>query len=721
MSDTLYICEKPSQGRDVAKILGATQSEDGFMAGNNCIVTWCAGHMLELAPPDHYCPNIKPWRMEILPIIPDNWVMQPNPTRKKQLAVIKKLLKKAQHVVIATDADREGDVIGREILDFYEYKGTIERLWLSALDDASIRKALVEIRPGESTYPLYQAGLGRQRADWLIGMSMTIATSHLFGVSGEGVLSVGRVQSPTLSLIVSRDRAIESFKSADYFELSIALDANEEPFWAKWQAPDDVTDIDNRCLNRQTVDAVSQKIEGKTAVVTHFEDQIKHTAPPVCFSLSSLQKIASSKLGFSAKQTLEVAQSLYEKHKATTYPRSDTGYLPIAQHAEVPQILSALSDIDHELVSLIILCDPENQSPVWNDKKVTAHHGIIPTFNQKVEISRMSKDEFALYDIIRRRYIAQFLGDYTYYQRKADIACEDEKFSATSNTPKTKGWKIAENIIDDEDSAEASQTDMAIPALTEGQQLPVSQTKTETKQTKPPPRFTEGTLIAAMKNIAKFVDDPSAKKTLKETTGIGTEATRADTIEKLLNRNYITRNKKALISTERGRGLVDILPAQMTDPATTAIWEQELESIAQGEGDLNDFLSDQEEILEFMLEDLVKIKQEKGNVLDAGPKYPCPKCESPMARKKSKNGYFWGCSTYPNCSGIMQDKQGKPVASAQPQVSDIDCPNCDAGKLIKRKGKKKGYWWGCSNYPECQSTFFDQNGNPNLTQSKQKA
>lgn len=712
---TLYICEKPSQARDIASVLGVHSKQDGYIEGNGIAVTWCLGHLLELAPPEHYCENLKPWRMEILPVIPKEWHLVPNKKTKSQLSIIKKLLKQTNYVIIATDADREGDVIGREILDYYNYEGKVERLWLSALDDASIKKALANIRPGESTYPLYLAGLGRQRADWTIGMSMTMATSCLFGVPGQGVLSVGRVQTPTLNLIVERDKLIENFKSTDYFELDVMFESSQGAFLTRWQAPDDLTDIDGHCLRREIVETISKKIEGKEGFVTLFEDTEKKTAPPVCFSLSSLQKVASSTLGLSAKKTLEIAQSLYEKYKAITYPRTDTGYLPINQFSDAKSILTTLTSIDVSIKELVSKCDVKFKSPVWNDKKVTAHHGIIPTLNTSVDVDEMSKDELNIYYLIRRQYIAQFLGFYEYNQRKVEVNCENEKFTASSNTPKILGWKQAINKNQDNtENSDDEQKKLSIPKLTENESVTSKEMYCLEKQTKPPARFTEGTLIYAMKNIAKYVDDETHKRTLKETAGIGTEATRADTIEKLLNRGYIKRDKKILISTDRGRDLVDLLPEQMKNPATTAAWEQELDNIAEGKGNLQDFLMDQEEVLEFMLEDLSKIRKTRGKGIDLASQHPCPKCKSPLIRRKGKSGFFWGCSRYPDCNGLMQDRGGKPSMSEILVPSDINCPSCQSGKLIRRKSKKKGHWWGCTQYPDCKAIYWDQKGKPNL-------
>jgi len=332
MIKTLYICEKPSQARDIAKILGCHEKQDGCLKMRDTVVTWCFGHLLEASPPDHYCENIKPWRIDILPIIPKTWHMISKKEVSKQFKIIKACLKETETVIVATDADREGEVIARELLDICKFKGQIKRLWLSALDDASIKKALADIRDGKTTENLYHAGLGRQRADWLIGMNMTMATSVLFGRYGEGVLSVGRVQTPTLKLVVDRDHVIEHFKSKLYFELIAQFSTiNASVFKAKWQPDETHVDIDGRVTNEKLINDISEKIYKQQASVKKFEDKEKKTPAPLCLSLSQLQKIASSRFGLSAKETLETAQSLYEKHKAITYPRTDCQYLPESQ------------------------------------------------------------------------------------------------------------------------------------------------------------------------------------------------------------------------------------------------------------------------------------------------------------------------------------------------------------------------------------------------------
>jgi DNA topoisomerase-3 len=673
MINTLYICEKPSQGRDIARILGCTQKGDGHMAhpDNGTIVTWGFGHLLETATPDQYCPDIKPWRMAILPIIPSHWRTVVKDSARKQFNVIKDLLKKTQAVVIATDADREGEVIAREILELCGFKGGLQRLWLSALDDASIQKALATIKDGSATENLYQAGLGRQRADWLIGMNMTMAASVLFGGDGGGALSVGRVQTPTLKLVVDRDQAIDNFKPHDYFELIMQFTPQEKPgFYAKWEAPEAIADAEGRVIDRNKIASFAAKVEGQPGTVERFEDTRKKQAAPVCLSLSQLQKLASGRWGMSAANTLEVAQSLYETHKATTYPRTDCGYLPESQHADVPAVLANLKGVYAPLSDLIQQCDPNLKSPAWNDKKITAHHGMIPTANAQVNVGAMNEAERNIYDLICRHYLAQFLGDYEYAQRSVTVLCQGEPFKAANNTPLKPGWKRAlKNLVEKTEKEKNAVEDAdlsAIPPLTEKEPLAATDQKILTKQTRPLSRFTEGTLIEAMKSISKYVEEARYKKTLKDTAGIGTEATRAAIIETLFKRQYLEKKAKQVIATEKGKRLIALLPPVVANPVLTAEMEETLDQVAAGTFKLEAFLSQQVELLRRMLNALKHEARDQPAAKAAAVStvaHVCPLCQKSLSRRFSvKNKkYFWGCSGYPNCRHTAEDANGAPA------------------------------------------------------------
>jgi len=603
----LFICEKPAQARDIARNLNASKKHDGYLEGNNCQVTWCVGHLLELAPPEYYRSDIKPWRLEKLPIIPEQWEYLVSEKTKKQFNVIKSLLKKTDHVVIATDPDREGQAIGEEVLKKCLFKGKIERLWLSALDDTSIQKALKNIRPNSEVTGLYESARSRSSADWLLGMNNTMALTVLYGAGN--VLSVGRVQTPTLKLVVDRDLTIENFKPKDYFLLKILFSTdNQSSFWTTWKTSDALLDEVGHCLDKKSIENIFYKVNGKPGLIQNVKEIQKKQKAPLCFSLSALQKTASGLFGYSAKQILDIAQSLYETHKATTYPRTDCNYLPIEQFEEVKSVLKALSQIDSKISSLVTLCDLNFKSTVWNNEKITAHHAIIPTFNDKIDIYKMSHDEFNIYDLIRRQYIAQFLGDYEYLQKSVEVICESELFTAVGTTPIKLGWKQAfdRHPEDEDDETDVSEV---LPNLTEQMKLENQETKIDSKKTKPPARFTEGTLIEAMKTVGKLIKEDHLKKILKESSGIGTEATRANILETLFKRGYIERKNKQVFSTQKGRVLIDIVPEVMKNPILTAQWEAELEKIAIGKSNFTAFIQSQSALLQEMLSKLMDSKK----------------------------------------------------------------------------------------------------------------
>lgn len=646
----LFLCEKPSQARDIAGVLGASQKGDGCLRGSGTVVTWGFGHLLEQAPPDAYDPAYKRWAMDTLPIIPTDWKMEVKKEGRKQFGVIRKLLNEATEVVVATDADREGETIAREILDYCGYRGGVVRLWISALDDASIRKALTDIRPGASTYPLYLAGLGRSRADWLVGMNMTRAFTMLAQRQGyDGVLSVGRVQTPTLRLVVDRDREIINFVPKPFWVVIGQFAAAGGLFSAKWQPRDEsLLDEAGRCISEEAAHSLLQRASGGQGRITHLETVRKKEAPPLAMDLATLQQEGSRRYGYGAQQVLDIAQALYESHKATTYPRTDCRYLPVSQLAEAEEVVKALLQSDTELSSLRNHLDMTRKSRVWNDSKITAHHGIIPTASP-CDISRMSEPERNLYDLIRRHYLAQFLPQHEYDQTDVVVKLEGEDFVASGRQVQVQGWKaLFPRAAKDGDEGE-DQDSQALPPLSQGEVCPARSLDVLTKQTTPPKAFTEGTLIAAMKNIARFETNETLKARLKESAGIGTEATRAGIIETLLKRGFLKRQKRALVSTPTAQQLIGALPELLTAPGMTALWEQSLDEVAAARLTLDVFMERQEALIG-------KLVQHASGVTMALPQQPsqkCPECAAPMRKRKGNHGPFWGCSRYPECKAII--------------------------------------------------------------------
>ncbi|MHB1369005.1 MAG: DNA topoisomerase III [Pseudomonadaceae bacterium] len=587
----LFLCEKPSQAKDIAKVLGANRRGDGCWQGAGVSVTWCIGHLLETAPPDAYDARYKRWNLADLPIVPQQWKMQVKPKTASQFKAVKRLLGECAELVIATDADREGEMIARELVEHCRYRGPIQRLWLSALDEASIRKALGALKPGSATFNLYQAALGRSRADWLIGMNMSRLFTLLGRQSGyQGVLPVGRVQTPTLRLVVDRDRSIADFVPVPFWAIDVQLLTDGIPFTAQWRAAADACDEQGRCLKPELArDAAEAMRSAGSARLVELNTERMREAAPLPFDLGTLQEVCSKKLGLGAQETLDIAQALYETHKLITYPRSDCGYLPLSQHAEAPAILAALGAADPALAALAPHLDARRRSRAWNDAKVSAHHGIIPTVAAQAA-ARLSGKPRAVYGLIRARYLAQFLPHHEYDRTQAEFSCAGQALRAAGKRIVEPGWRRAlPEALRPAKGREAPEP-QALPALAANQDCAVQEVTLKDQHTQPPKPFTEGELIKAMKNVARLVDDPRLKQKLKDTTGIGTEATRAGIIQGLLERGYLSKQGKALAATPAAFGLIDAVPRPIADPGTTAIWEQALDMVQNGEMSLEEFV-----------------------------------------------------------------------------------------------------------------------------------
>ncbi|HGX3311217.1 TPA: DNA topoisomerase III [Pseudomonas aeruginosa] len=657
----LYLCEKPSQGKDIARILGATQRGNGCLSGSGMTVTWCIGHLVEAAAPEAYGEQYKRWSIEQLPIIPERWRVEVKPKTAAQFKVVKALLAKATHLVIATDADREGELIAREIVEMCNYRGPIERLWLSALNDASIRTALGKLRPSAETLPMYYSALARSRADWLVGMNL----SRLFTVLGrqagyDGVLSVGRVQTPTLKLVVDRDREISAFVSVPFWAIEVSLSASGQAFIAQWVPPEVCTDDAGRCLQQPVAQQAMQQIRAAgSAQVTSVETERVREGPPLPFDLGTLQEVCSKQLGLDVQETLEIAQALYETHKATTYPRSDSGYLPESMFAEVPTVLDSLLKTDPSMGPIMGQLDHSQRSRAWNDGKVTAHHGIIPTL-EPANLSAMKEKELAVYRLIRAHYLAQFLPHHEFDRTVAHLSCDQQKLVATGKQVVIKGWRLvlAEPQADEE--GDATTRSQVLPALLEGMACQVTDAEVKALKTMPPKPFTQGELVKSMKGVARFVTDPRLKQKLKDTTGIGTEATRANIISGLIARGYIVQKGRSIRASEAAFTLIDAVPAAIADPGTTAVWEQALDMIEAGQITLDVFIGKQAAWISQLIAQYgsaslsIKVSQ--------GP--ACPLCGAPTRQRSGKSGPFWSCSRYPDCRGTLPLDSGKSKRGA---------------------------------------------------------
>lgn len=575
-------------------------------------------------------------------------MVEVKPKTAAQFKVIKRLLSEASAVVIATDADREGEMIARELLELCKYRGPVQRLWLSALNEASIRNALSSLKSGQETFLLYHSALARSRADWLIGMNL----SRLFTLLGrragyDGVLSVGRVQTPTLRLVVDRDRAIASFVSVPYWEVEVHLSSMGQPFITSWLPPSSGQDEAGRCLQQALVIQAAQEISSSmTATVLSLQTERFREPPPLPFDLSTLQEVCSRKLGLGAHETLNIAQALYETYKATTYPRSDCRYLPDSLFNEVPAVFDALLKTDPALQPTFGRLDRSLHSRVWNDSKVTAHHAIIPTI-EPANLARMSEQERQVYELIRSHYLAQFVPHHEFDRTQVELECGGERLTAVGKQILIQGWKGL--LYENTDEDEPSQKHQVLPVLQQGTQCAVNDVELKSMRTAAPKPLTEGDLIKAMKNVAKLVNDPRLKQKLRNTTGIGTEATRAGIIKGLIDHGYLLKKKRALMASAAAHTLIEAVPAAVANPGMTAIWEQALDEIEAGRLTLDAFVAKQAN----WIAQLVTHCRSLTLAIAVETSPDCPMCNASMLRRKGKSGPFWSCSRYPDCKGTV--------------------------------------------------------------------
>ncbi|GAB6043674.1 DNA topoisomerase III [Endothiovibrio diazotrophicus] len=574
---TLYLAEKPSLGRTIARALGRGRAGEGQIRGDGWVVSWCVGHLYEQAMPEDYDPALKRWSRERLPIIPEQWKLTPKREHRGQIAVIKKLLAEADRVVHCGDPDREGQLLVDEVLEQLRWRGPVARAWLPDLTDAALKRALSQLQENERYRGLSNAARGRSRADWLVGMNLSRAmTLANRAAGGDALISIGRVQTPTLKLVVERDRLIEAFVPTDHFQVHARFAQQGNGYPALWQPGEAVADEEGRCLRREEAEAVAARIAGQAGEIVTIEQKEKREPPPLPFSLNELQQAASKRLGFSAQQTLDVAQALYERHKLISYPRTDCRFLAADQHKEAPAVLAALAG--NGFAKEAQGADPKRRGRAFDDKKITAHTAIVPTANSA---GRLGRDEAALYDMIVRTYLAQFHPDHRYQASRVETRCAGERFVTKGKQVREEGWKVLFPKADKK-TREGEEEACVLPPLAKGA-VQCLEAKVEAKRTQPPAPYTEGSLIKAMANVARFVDDERLRKVLRENQGIGTEATRAGIIETLKKRGFIRGEGKALRAAPLGRQVVEQSPEQLSNPAITAWWEQLLGEVERGE------------------------------------------------------------------------------------------------------------------------------------------
>lgn len=613
MMKRLFIAEKPSVGKAIAGALGVKKSYGNYIeCKTGDTVTWCFGHLMELEDADVYLPDGIPvtksgkkrWRQEDLPILPETWKTclkkkdgKTDPGIKKQYQLIVKLTKAADVIVGAGDPDREGQLLIDEVLETCKLPKSkqILRYWASAVDDASVKKALNNLQPNNSKkfVGMRNAARARGHADWLIGINASRAYT-LAAQRGSGNLSgsvnIGRVETPTMNLVALRDAEIQNFRPKPYFVFKGTFIADGIRFQATLQLPEDHPGLDSE--KRLTSGAEAKKINdalqgAKSGTVKDCESKNAEQTPPLGYSLADIQSAANAKYGYSAQQVLNCCQKLYETYKLTSYPRSDCQYLPTSQFGDVKQVLAALKAVNPDLAAAVAGANPALKSKIWNDAKISAHHAIIPTQNARA--SAMTEDEKNVYRLLVLRYLAQFYPPAKLLKSKLTVSVNGFDFVCSGTAILEPGWKkITGNDAPAKDK-KGQEEDQKVPALKKGQAVTVEKIAAVKELTKAPPHYTEGSLIKAMQNIAASISDPRAKKWLKDGDGIGTSATRAMIIDKLKRTGMLELKGKNLLATPKACTVLAELNKLVKDPVMTARWEEVLQAIENGTASLAEF------------------------------------------------------------------------------------------------------------------------------------
>ncbi len=739
----LFIAEKPDLAKAIVAGLGGGFSRaDGYFQKGNDTVTWCFGHLLQLLEPEDYDLEYKKWALTSLPMCLRPWQTKPLADKKKQLKIILALIKKADIVIHAGDPDEEGQLLVDEILTYAKCKKPVKRLLINDNNTAIVKKAIVNMKPNEAFYGLSQRALARSVADQIYGLNLTRLYSLSAQQSGyQGVLSVGRVQTPILGLVVRRDRANASHQSHFYYVLDARFSEKDQTIRCKFKHPEDApVDDEGRVTDPEYLQAIAQRVDGRVGRKVDFKKEVKKTPPPLPYNLIKLQMDASKRFGLDPDKVLKITQSLREKHKLISYNRSDCQYLSNEQHADGPGVLSAIGKTLPSFASKIKTANPSIKSRAFNSKNVSAHHAIIPTMTS-ANLSDLSQSEANIYELIARQYVAQFYPPYQYLEVSISFLVEGHLFAARAQKPLEQGWKaLFQYKESEEDNPNPTLSAAAILAFEGIESALCSDLKIDKKETQPPKLYTMATLLQDLTRVAKYVKDPKLRQILQdrdkdkkgEHGGIGTPATRSAIIENLFKRDFLTKKGKNIISTAVGQSFHDLLPESATWPDMTARWHEHQVMIEDGSLKLESFIRDVERVVNLECQQVKRTGLDLKGTSLKGLALPgqnhesqgisCPSCRSGvLGRRKGKKGFFWGCSAYSaGCQAIFRDKRGKPElkpkAKRPANITTYQCKDC--GKpLVKRevkktKGKAKRFWFGCSGFPECKTMYYEHNGEP---------
>ncbi len=726
----LFIAEKPDLAKAIVDGLGGGSRKDGFYDCGNDYVTWCYGHMLQLLDPEDYDPRYGKWNMDDLPISHIPWQKKPSGDKKDQLKIITNLLKQADSIVHAGDPDDEGQLLVDEILTYAACHLPVMRLLINDNTISVVKRSLTAMRDNREFAGMSAAAEARSVGDQLYGYNMSRAYTLAASKAGyQGVLSVGRVQTPIVGLVVRRDREFEAHTKSYYYNITGQFAFGDLSFPARYQIVEsDPVDEKGRLANQVHAQGIADTVKGAAASIISAATKKKEQHPPLPYNLLKLQTDASRKFGFMPNQTKDITQSLREKHKLITYNRSDCEYLSDDQHADAPSVLAAIAQTATALTVVAQRADPAIKSRAFNSGKVSAHHGIIPT-EATADFGKLTDGEQKIYLLIARAYVAQFWPKHQYDQTDVLVEAAKHRFGVRSNVTTLAGWKVLyKNDVGNED-LEGDENDLAVDlrAVKAGQGGDCTDATANQMETKPRPLYTIATLLSDLTRVAQYVRDDRLRKLLVEKDngkegehgGIGTPATRDTIIATLFERGYLAEKGKNIISTPTAREFYDTLPDQAKYPDMTALWHEQQKAIQAGERDAVSFVT---ELMEYICSEVAGVKQNGIGIKVNAP--PCPDCGKPLRRikKKEKNEFFWGCTGFADgCKYACEDKAGKPVAKQASLVSGLHkCMSCGKG-LSRRTGKKKGtFWWGCSGFPECKQTYPDIKGKPDYNVNKQQ-
>lgn len=668
MGKQLVLAEKPSVGRDIARVLNCTKQGNGYLEGKDYIVTWALGHLVTLADPEAYDPKYKSWQLEDLPMLPKEFKLVVIPKTAKQFKAVKAqmLRKDVTEIIIATDAGREGELVARWIIDKASVKKPIKRLWISSVTDKAIKEGFKNLKDGRKYDSLYSSAIARSEADWIVGMNATraLTTKH------NAQLSCGRVQTPTLAMIAKREEEIKQFKPKSYYGLTAITEGIK---WT-WQ---NQKSKDVKTFNEAYIQQLVKSLQGEVLQVQKVVKVEKKTYAPGLYDLTELQRDANRIFGFSAKETLSIMQKLYEHHKVLTYPRTDSRYLSSDLVETLPERLKAIAigpyrGIANQLLKSKIVT---NKSFV-DDKKVSDHHAIIPT-EQTALLSDLSDKERKIFDLVVKRFLAVLSKPFVYEQTTLTAKISNETFIAKGKRVISQGFKEIYATHDEE-----SDDHQNLPLIDEGDVLPITKLIQTTGRTQPPAYFNEGTLLSAMENPARFMNGASKElvKTLNETGGLGTVATRADIIEKLFNSFMIEKRGQDIYLTSKGRQLLELAPADLKSPELTGEWEQKLSDIASGKLKRQTFVNQMRQYAESIVGEIKS--SEASYKHDNITTTKCPECGKPMLAVNGKRGKMLVC----------QDRECGTRKTVS-QITNSRCPKCH--KKLELRGEGENRMFAC--------------------------